>query len=277
MVEKRNIHFILYPILVLIVIIVIIAIIAIWSPTFFKMKKNTINSYIDLNYEEKITDYYRQYLNNNLKLTNFDELYSKIDSSYINSLGISDKEELKSYLKENSYISMNFKLLNFEIHQLESNNYIIVSYSIKNTTKYVTITESRPYEFKISFMDSYNLSNSVYDFELSGIRDSVEYNFDIIESTNNNIKLKLTITNNSNRTIAYDFSYLDSVQLIYDENTTVNMSSIANSASSKYSLTPGSMTTLEVYYNLPYEKQLSISGARINNATINGTSYSVEI
>ena len=55
------------------------------------------------------------------------------------------------------------------------------------------------------------------------------------------------------------------------------MTSIANSNESKYTLVPGSMTTVEAYYNLSYDNQLSITGAKINNATVNGSSYNIEI
>lgn len=275
--EKKNLHFIIYPIFAIIIVLVIISIIIIWKPTFSKVSKNAINTYADLNYEEEIKNYYMQYLNTNLKLTNFDELYNKIDTKYVEKLGIASKEELKTFLKDNSFISMNFNILNIDVYEQDSRNYLIVTYNVRNETRYITITENKPYDFKISFMDSYNLENSVSNFELEGDVDNIKYSFNIIESTSDSIKFKLTITNNSEKTVVYDFSYLDSIQLIYDEGKIVNMTSTANSNESKYTLNPGSMTTVEAFYVLPYNDQLSITGAKINNANVNGTSYSIEI
>ena len=212
--EKKNLHFIIYPIFIIIIILVIISIVIIWKPTFSKMNKNEINTYKDLNYEEEIKNYYMQYLNNNLKITNFDELYKRIDSQYIEKLGTTSKEELKTFLKDNSFISMSFNITNIDVYEQENKNYLIVTYNVRNQTRYITITENKPYDFKISFMDNYNLESSVNNFKLESDVDNINYSFDIVESTSNSIKFKLTITNNSNKAVVYDFSYLDSIQLI---------------------------------------------------------------
>lgn len=275
--ENSKINYLIYPVIGIIAIIVIIVIVEIWSPMIAKTSKKSINTYENVNYEQQVEKYYTNYLNNSLKITNFDNLYEKLDENYVSSLGISGKEEIKEYLKSNSYISMNFTLDSFNYYYANNKNYIIVTYTIKDTKKYITITENSPYDFKLSFMNEYNLKGTIYNFNISRTMDNVDYLFDIVESTRDNIKVKLMITNNSDKTIVYDFSYLDSVQLLSEGNETTNISSIANSNESKYTLTPGSMTSLELYYNIPYEKQLSISGVRINNASINGVAYSVDL
>ena len=69
-----------YGIIIIICIIIIMIIGAIWIPTFSKITEEHYNTYETKDYESTMISYYQKYFNENIKITNFDELYSKINS-----------------------------------------------------------------------------------------------------------------------------------------------------------------------------------------------------
>ena len=89
--------------------------------------------------------------------------------------------------------------------------------------------------------------------------------------------MKLSIINNSDNVLNYDFTYLDSIQIVYGENKTANIAAIANSNKSNFEVTPGSTNSVEVTFNLTWNDQLNISKIKINNIKLNGNEYRVEI
>lgn len=277
--QKINENKLIKIFIMLIIILIFICIIYfIWSPTISKLSSDGINKYEDKNYEEEIKKYYTNYLKENLKITNFDNLFSSIDDDYLNDINIFEKNDVKEYLKENNYISMNIDIQNIEIYDKDfGEKVLIVTYTTNGNERYIYIYETIPYKFKISFFRDMELNESMLSFEKSKIIDDVEYDIDVLQTSSNNIKLKINIINNSNNILNYDFSYLDSIQLVYDSEKVVNMAAIANSNSSNFELTPKSSNSIEATFNLPWNNQITISNIRINNIEMNGEKYSVEI
>lgn len=275
--EEQVNKLITYSVALVVILIFLVVLYFIWSPTFSKLDSDGINKYEDVIYDEEIKKYYTEYLNKNLKVTNFDTLYLNISQDYINEIGISDKNELKEFLKENDYISMNFTINNIDIYSNDLGTVIMVTYVVNGNTRYVCINENKPYNFTVSFMKNEELSKSMLTFNRNEIIDNVDYTIDIIESTRDNIKLKINITNDSNNNFYYDFSYLDSIQIVYSDNKITNIAAIANSNNSSFELTPGSTNSVEVTFNLSWKDQLNISKIKINNIKLNGSDYKVEI
>ena len=171
-----------YGIIIIICIIIIMIIGAIWIPTFSKITEEHYNTYETKDYESTMISYYQKYFNENIKITNFDELYSKINSSYLETVGIEDKEKLKEYLIENRYISMTFNINSVILGETtEQNNIFLVSYNVDDELKYISVNESSPYNFTISFLDKDSLADTLDIVNLNKTIDDINYNFEVIE------------------------------------------------------------------------------------------------
>ena len=55
------------------------------------------------------------------------------------------------------------------------------------------------------------------------------------------------------------------------------MAAIANSATVNYEILPGSSKSIELLFNLPFEQQTTIQGAKIYNVVIDNNTFTVEI
>lgn len=272
--EKEKIY--IYSIIIVTAIIVVLIIAIIWNPMI--KNKETINTYDDsITYESTMKQYYKKYVADNLRIDRFDELYSRIDNDYLNSIGLTDEDEVKEYLKQNKIISMTYEINNIEMFISDSKHMFLITYTIENNQKYIIIEEEKPYNFKISFVKNNNLSELLSKTNISKTVEDVEYDMCTIDSTRNSIRMKLTIKNNSNKTYEYDFSNLNYLQLKYGNDEYVNMAAIANSSTVNYAITPGSEKSIEVLFNLSLSDQLNISGFKLNNVKRDSNTYTLEI
>lgn len=272
--EKEKIY--IYSIIIVTAIIVVLVIAIIWNPMI--KNKETINTYDDsITYESTMKQYYKKYVADNLRIDRFDELYSRIDNDYLNSIGLTDEDEVKEYLKQNKIISMTYEINNIEMFISDSKHMFLITYTIENNQKYIIIEEEKPYNFKISFVKNNNLSELLSKTNISNTIEDVEYDMCTIDSTRNSIRMKLTIKNNSNKTYQYDFSNLNYLQLKYGNDEYVNMAAIANSSTVNYAITPGSEKSIEVLFNLSLSDQLNISGFKLNNVKRDSNTYTLEI
>lgn len=272
--EKEKIY--IYSIIIITAIIVVLVIAIIWNPMI--KNKETINTYDDsITYESTMKQYYKKYVADNLRIDRFDELYSRIDNDYLNSIGLTDEDEVKEYLKQNKIISMTYEINNIEMFISDSKHMFLITHTIENNQKYIIIEEEKPYNFKISFVKNNNLSELLSKTNISKTVEDVEYDMCTIDSTRNSIRMKLTIKNNSNKTYEYDFSNLNYLQLKYGNDEYVNMAAIANSSTVNYAITPGSEKSIEVLFNLSLSDQLNISGFKLNNVKRDSNTYTLEI
>lgn len=250
----------------------------IWKP----MVSKSINyNYYDnnINYNDEMINYYKNYMNEILKVTNFDKLYNKLDSEYVDSLGLDNEEDVKEFLRENNMISMKYEVNNVELYESDNNdNLFLVTYTVSERQKYVYIIESSPYNFTLSFNTDNNLKDLLSDrINIHKTIDDVKYDLEVIESTKDQIRIKITITNNSNQSITYDFSNLNSFQLKYGNDNYINMAAIANSSTVNYEILPKSSKSIETLFSLAFSNQINISGARFNNVKLNNNTYTIEI
>lgn len=276
-IEKKE-KILIYFVVILISIILLLVIIMIWKP----MVSKSINyNYYDnnINYNDEMINYYKNYMNEILKVTNFDKLYNKLDSEYVDSLGLDNEEDVKEFLRENNMISMKYEVNNVELYESDNNdNLFLVTYTVSERQKYVYIIESSPYNFTLSFNTDNNLKDLLSDrINIHKTIDDVKYDLEVIESTKDQIRIKITITNNSNQSITYDFSNLNSFQLKYGNDNYINMAAIANSSTVNYEILPKSSKSIETLFNLSFANQVNINGARLNNVKINNDTYTIDI
>ena len=224
-----------------------------------------------------MTDYYKEYLAENLKLINYDILYENINPDFITSVNCNTKEELKDYLRNNNLISSDINIQNIEYSNDNSDNsYYRVTYIVHNITKYVNITESSPYNFLISFEQN-NFDSINNNINANVNYDSVNFDLKVIENNDTSVKYSITITNNSNDNYQFDFLSLNNVSLRYDNNKYTNMAVAVATSNEDYTITPGSSKSFEVLFNLDFSNQMKINGIRFANVKINQDTTSIEI
>ncbi len=267
----------IYSAMAIIIILILVVIVMIWFPMFNKISNSDINTYNStITYEDTMKEYYSNYLNEYLKITNFDILYEKINKDYMSDIGIQNKDEMKQYLRDNDLISMDIDVQNIEYSNNENYSIFRVLYNSHGIKKYVNIKETEPYKFSITFEQS-ELNTLLEKNDINLTLNNVNYIFELIESTENSIRYKLTIENNSNNEYIYDFSALNSIQLVYSNSNYVNMASVANSSTVNYSLTPGSTKSIEILFNISFNNQFNINGFLLNNVKVDGANTKIEL
>lgn len=275
--EKKE-KILIYSAIGIVILLLIGAIIFIWRPLFKNIETSSLNRYDStITYENMMKSYYSLYLEKYLKINNFDELYKHIDQQYLSQIGDKSEEELKDYLLTNGFISSKITINEIHYSNIDSTSALYrVFYTSNSGNKYVNISETDPYKFTISFEQD-NISNLSSKKDIIITEDMVKYTFKLIDSDNNSVRYKLTIENNSDKQYDYDFSALNSIQIIYGENSYMNMASVANSSTVKYDVSPGSSKSIEILYNLPFENQMSVKGFYIRNVKIDNTSYNIKL
>lgn len=278
MINEKKEKLIIYFSISIIVIIFVIIIILIWSPTFKKFQNSDINTYDDtVTYEEIMNEYYTKYLNNYLNITNFDILYDKIDKDYILSLNIEDtKENVKNYLRDNGLISSDINVVDIDYTTDGEVNIFRVLYTSHNLNKYVNIKENDPYNFTITF-EQQELNTLISKNYINANINSVIYNVEVVSSDDKSIRYRITIENNSNDEYVFDFSALNSVQLVYDESNYINMAAIANSSDVNYNLSPGSTKMIEILFNLSFSNQVKVNKITLNDVYINNKKSKIDL
>lgn len=277
MIENNKEKVLIYTSIIVIVIIIIGLIVLIWKPMIDGVRYSDINKYdTSVSYEEMMKEYYTKYLNNALNITNFDTLFNNIDSSYLDSIQISDKAKVKEYLKDNGLISTNINVLSVDYSTDGNVGIYRVMYTSHSKTRYVNLKETAPYKFTISFEQS-DLSKISTKSNINVTKDNIKYNFKLVTTTDKSVNYKVTIENNSMTDYEFDFSLLNSFQLIYGDEKYVNMASVANSSTVDYLITPGSSKSIEVLFNIPFKNQLEINGFMFNNVKVDNSTQSIKI
>ncbi len=257
-----------------IIVIAIIIVIITWIGGI----KNTINSkkmidtfnsynYIDLKKEE-----YEKLLYEYLKIKNSDKLYKVIDKSFLQKNNI-EESNFKNYMLSNNYIGNSIAITSSKCYI--SGDYYIFSYSYDNynTTQYVSVVESMPGEYYISFGNTLES----FDEELEayyGSANSIECQLNIIESTQDHIKYVLTITNESNFNADINYNDINTFALI-GENVAYNVDSIV--AQDITSLSSKSTYKKELVFSISPNELKECDKFVLRNVSINGKMFDVEI
>lgn len=245
-------------------------IVYIWSSLFLNSKYKEINTFDNsITYENKMTDYYSNYLQNALNIMNFEQLYMNISPEYVHSISIEepDFDTLKYNLRDRNIIGTDISIISSTYSEYSNKQYYRFKYTNGNQTKYVNIIESQPYDFEVSFEQD-DISSIIPNSNVTKAINNVEYNFVVSDSTTTSISYNLTINNNSDSIYVFDFNSLNHVQLIYNDTEYINMASIALSSTSGFELTPGSSKSITLLFNVESQNQFLISGFRFLNVTI---------
>ena len=266
-----------YLAIALVSILLIAVIIMIWTPSNNNSIENSLNKYnVDSNYESKRVEFYQNNIINMLNTSNFNSLYNNIDSDFLSEYNLDTSEKAYNYLQKNLYIGSNIELNDIVLIDKTNDIYLFkVTYSIEGNTRYVIVQEAEVNKYTFYFSETGFVKN-IFS-EKSVINENVEYKINTLESTNDSIKLRLTITNNSQDRYEFDFSNLYSVRIITEENEGYNLASVVLSGNEIYYLNPNSSFSIELVYQIPQEKQAKIERMLFTDVIVNDVEKNINI
>lgn len=266
---------IIYPLIALILLVLIIVIVIIWIPS--DKSKNNINVLENSDdYAQVQKDKYFNILKNLLKEYNFENLYEKIDLDWLSSEGIENKEDLKAYLLKNYFItSSDVNIVNSEV--FSSDEIYVFKYTIdtNGVQKNVIINETKPFEYTVSFeqQNVSALSNRKYTYE----SDNVVYDVDTVYVGDNIVQYSINVKNNSEDLYNWIMNDASKVQLVLTGETSINATDITSVGMSSINLSKGGELSFKVTFNIPFEKQSSITSIKFTNLYKNNMDYGVVV
>lgn len=266
-----------YLAIALVSILLIAVIIMIWTPSNNNSIENSLNKYnVDINYESKRVEFYQNNIINMLNTSNFNSLYNNIDSDFLSEYNLDTSEKAYNYLQKNLYIGSNIELNDIVLIDKTNDIYLFkVTYSIEGNTRYIIVQEAEVNKYTFYFSETGFVKN-IFS-EKSVINENVEYKINTLESTNDSIKLRLTITNNSQDRYEFDFSDLYSVRIITEDNEGYNLASVVLSGNEIYYLNPNSSFSIELVYQIPQEKQAKIERMLFTDVIVNDVEKNINI
>ena len=129
MLEKQE-KTLVYIAIAIIVFIFFIVLYNIWFPSN-KGIKNKITEYdAEKKYSDIRIEYYKKNLTTLLKNTNFENLYKKIDSSYLENYKLDNVGQAKEYFEKNFYIGNEINVNSISIVSQTDDEYIYIEQNI---------------------------------------------------------------------------------------------------------------------------------------------------
>lgn len=247
------------------VIISLIVLIVIWWPKS-ATTKNKIVSYVTMNGQEESLKKYLTEIKELLVIDNSDKLYEKTNSDFLRQNAL-NKDNFKEFMNSKQYISKNPILKGNSVSKQENGVYV---YRVEYLTygglkKYVNIIETKPYEYTLSF-EQETLPITYNKINLN-ILDNVEYKATVSEIRDNSITYKLNITNNSDKTVKYNFDNIDNVYLVLTDNSVIKLAAAVMSSDEDI-LTPNGSLTKEFFFQLGTSYQENIKYLVIKSVEI---------
>lgn len=276
MINDKKEKILIYSAITLVIVLIISLIIIIWSSSLSKVQYSDINKYSDMSYENISTNYYREYLDKNLRPNNFDILYENISSEYMSSINCETKEDMKAYLINNHLISNDLSIVEISYTENDNYNYYRATYRAFGQVKYVNIKENKPYNYEISFEQN-NINGFINKGSISELyNDEILFELEMINADSNSVKYRITINNNSIHTYKFKFNSILGAQLRYDKNKYANISALALNESETNEIEPESSKTFEFLYNIDFKDQVKIDGFLFADVKRDNESINIE-
>ena len=257
-----------------IIVVAIIIVIITWISGIKNTisSKKMIDSFNSYDYIDIKTEEYEKLLDENLKIKNSDKLYKIVDKSFLTKNNL-EESNFKNYMLTNNYIGNSIAITSSKCYV--SGDYYIFSYAYENynTTQYVSVVESKPGDYYISFgntLESFDEKIETYYGSANGI----ECQLNIIESTLDHIKYSLTITNDSNFDAEINYNDINTFALIGDD-VAYNVDSVV--AQNITSLSSKSTYKKELFFSISPSELKKCNKFVLRNVIINGKMFDVEI
>ena len=202
---------------------------------------------------------YLNVLNRLLIATNYDELFERIDSTWLDSNSY-NKDTLYNYLIEQGIISNKVPVVKESIALSGTNGEYYYRFGIQNekgNIRYVVINETTPNIYTISFEQN-NISNmegKTYTY----VEDGITYTLKVIASLENVAQYELTLSSTREDVVTFDLSTNQCLSIELKNGTKFNPSDITSTTNNVYKMTENSQFSVKLTFNLNLEKQSEIS------------------
>lgn len=275
---KSKILFILCCIIGIVLIGVVIYTISIWNSKKIevvsvdkKRTKETISSsginkysvYIDSQTNNDVNlsvkDQYFEDVERLTNIKNIDELYSKMNASFLNENNL-NRDNFEDYLVQNKLVGELPAVVSMQ-YSLQENNVCVYRITYINYMengkcyRYINFIETKPYEYTVDFSQDEipTVVNHNYTINQSGLI------FEISElyRTSTDIGYKLKVTNNNDYTVQFSFNSINDVELnMQDSGSTKQATTILSST--KYEIPKGSFFVKNLFFpvNMQYHNKI---------------------
>lgn len=275
-------NFLFYFLILFISISVILMIFSIWNIWKEKKVEESINKFSKVSFERKTYEAYKNDIISMLTLGNTDKLIDKLDNSFLDKIKIerNEKDKIVDYLKDQNLICPIPEITNLEFNYNEKNEqYLyIITYKSNGETKKMYLNESEPFEytieFEVNFVDNeiknVNSLPTIAKKNTEENIDGINFVLSVEEATSQNIRYNVKITNNSKKTIKFDFNDITNVELFMNDGSIYKLASVVVSSDENYKLPPNSFINRELFFNVPIERQGEISSIVFYNVDVDG-------
>lgn len=263
-------NYLLIGILILL-IVGIIAIIYIWFFSNSNTESNAdLGKYTLSDFKSKTYDIYSNEVKRLLLPQNTQQLYEKMQSSFLTSQNLNESN-FKSYLEQNNLISKNIVFTSYSV--IEKNDIYVyrINYNVNDdngnliANKVVNVIEEKPYSYTISFdQESVSLLES---YNISRVVNNIRFDIVCLNSSTESIKFKIVISNDNDKDVIVNFDNVSDVVLILDDNTFVKMAASVVSGDNE-TLTKGSSITKEAFFPIGLQDQGQIKSISFGNVKI---------
>lgn len=265
------------------IILAIIILVIIWYP------KNQNNFSGEMEYtnvtdgEKRCQDLYLSQIRFYLKDKNSGELIKKLDKSFMENNNLNENN-YKEFLLNNNIIGKNPILKESSFSKQGDNVYVYrIKYYLNGYQRFVNVIETYPYQFTISFeQDSLPLINNSSNETTTKASvknnniDNVKYQVSKTSVRDNGVTYTLTITNNSDKNIEFNFDNITNVSVILNNGKSANLGAAVISSDEDV-LTPGSSLKKELFFAVSSSDQDKITSIRIQNVKIGDEKKTISI
>lgn len=264
--KEKSFNFtVLFILLYAILAIMILAFI--WWPKGNSKLDNTSVSYESVDGKQKAKDIYTSKVMSLLCENDLPQLYEKLNDDYKKSINLNENN-YKTFLEGASYISDSINILSTEV-SIQGDTYIYrFKYSCNNKTCYVNLIETRPYEYTLSFEQETipNVDSSTTSSKVSTV-DDVTYTVSKTTIRDKGITYQIQITNNSDKTVYYNFDNITNVSVILSDERQCNLGA-AIVSSDEDTLTPNSSLKKDFFFAVSSADQYKIKSMIFRNIKI---------
>lgn len=231
----------------------------IWKPSSDNIKEDINIISNEDSYEDVQLNNYLNVLNRLLIATNYDELFERIDSTWLDSNSY-NKDTLYNYLIEQGIISNKVPVVKESIALSGTNGEYYYRFGIQNekgNIRYVVINETTPNIYTISFEQN-NIS-SMEGKTYTYVEDGITYTLKVIASLENVAQYELTLSSTREDVVTFDLSTNQCLSIELKNGTKFNPSDITSTTNNVYKMTENSQFSVKLTFNLSLEKQSEIS------------------
>lgn len=256
-------------------IVAIIALIIIWWPKS-ETKAGKISRYTSVtDGVQKSLNIYLSELKGLLTIDNIDKLYDKVDNKFLMEHKLT-KENFSSYMIDNLLVSKNPIIQGTTTTKQDNGVYV---YRVEYLTygglkKYVNIIEEKPYEYTLSFEQSTIPISGNKSY--SKTSDDVHYTVSVEEMKSDGITYKLSIKNNGDKTVKYNFDNIDNVCIVLKDNNVIKLGAAVVSADDSI-LTKNGTITKSLYFKIGSDYYSEIKALVLKNVEVDGENKEVKI